>query len=435
MVRPLDSLAFHAYVRRLGFTHRTQELLAHIRSSPPSRIPGARHGNMPVWYPSKKMQCVIKAESAKVEFAFLLQAEHDDDVLEIWDQPPSIPLAYRDRRNRLQRPLHTADYFVFRSRACGWIECKPTQELVKQVVTRPHRYRLDEQGRWRCPPGEAFAEEYGLTYHIWASDQIRWAAQDNWLFLEDYYQDLECLAIPETVLARLTQVVAAHPGILLADLRVAADLPADLIHVAIARHALYVDLARHRLSDPWHTPVFPDRRTARAYEHRAAAATRSPSVSATVLRPGRLISWDGRTWQIAEVGPTEIRLAGAGSGSFPLARSALEALVRDGTIALRALEEAGPASIAAAGRSLLERARDVDLATAVFRNRVIHPEQYADDAQESVAAPAAATIPARTKRRWRQWYAEAEDRYGSGFIGLIPQFARAGRKRAASAAD
>src|SRR5713226_6923065 len=70
--------------------------------------------NMPVWYPSKKMQCIIKAESTKVEFPFLLQAEHDQEILEVWDQPPSIPLAYLDRRGRLQQPLHTADYFLFR---------------------------------------------------------------------------------------------------------------------------------------------------------------------------------------------------------------------------------------------------------------------------------------------------------------------------------
>src|SRR2546426_11210147 len=115
MRRPLDGIAFQTYIRRLGFSRDTQELLTHIRSSPPSRTPGARHGNMPVWYPSKKMQCIIKAESAKVEFAFLLQAEHDETVLEFWDQPPAIPLEYQDRRNRLQRPLHTADYFLFGS--------------------------------------------------------------------------------------------------------------------------------------------------------------------------------------------------------------------------------------------------------------------------------------------------------------------------------
>ena len=244
MAKPLDGITFQAYVRRLGFSRETQELLTHIRSSPPSRTPGARRGNMPVWYPSKKMQCIIKAESAKVEFAFLLATEHDDTILEIWDQPPAIPLEYRDKRNRIQRPLHTPDYFIFGYQECGWIECKPTQELVRQAETRPNRYMLDEHGIWRCPPGEAFAAHYGLTYRIWSSDEANWAAQDNALFLEDYYQDLERLFVPEVVLDTLYQIVDEHPGIMLADLQTAADtISADLINIAIAKHALYVDLA------------------------------------------------------------------------------------------------------------------------------------------------------------------------------------------------
>ncbi len=188
MARPLDGIALLAYIRRLKLSKETHELLTHIRSSPPSRTPGARRGNMPVWYPSKKMQCIIKAESTKVEFPFLLTAEHDDDVLEIWDQPPSIPLEYRDLRGHLQRPMHTADYFVFRYRECGWVECQPAQELLKQAEKRPNRYMQDSHGIWRCPPGEAFAAKYGLTYRVWSSDQINWAVQENSLFLEDYYQ-------------------------------------------------------------------------------------------------------------------------------------------------------------------------------------------------------------------------------------------------------
>src|SRR5437588_6821649 len=69
MAKPLDGVALPAYFRRLGYERSTRDLLIHIRNSPPSRTPGARRGNMPVWYPSKKMQCIIKAESAKVEFA------------------------------------------------------------------------------------------------------------------------------------------------------------------------------------------------------------------------------------------------------------------------------------------------------------------------------------------------------------------------------
>src|SRR5216684_7257743 len=235
MAKPLDGIELLAYSHRLHFPKETQELLTSIRSLPPSRTPGARHGNMPVWYPSKKMQCIIKAESAKVEFAFLLQAEHDDTVLEMWDQPPPIPLEYPDKRGRVQRPLHTADYFLFGYQECGWIECKPSQELVKQAERRPNRYLQDAHGVWRCPPGEAFAATYGLTYRVWSSDQINWAVQDNTLFLEDYYQDLERLTVPDTTLEILHQLVEDHPGITLADLHEASpNVPADLVNIAIA---------------------------------------------------------------------------------------------------------------------------------------------------------------------------------------------------------
>src|SRR2546428_13673850 len=314
MAKPLDGVALQAYFRRFGFPRETRELLMHIRSSPPSRTPGARRGNMPVWYPSKKMQCIIKAESTKVEFPFLLQAEHDDDVLEVWDQPPSIPLEYRDLRGRLQQPIHTADYFVFRYQACGWIECKPAQELSRLVEKQPHRYQLDEQGVWRCPPGEAFAAKYGLSYQVWSSDQINWAAQENALFLEDYYQDLDRLTVKGQTLARLFRLVEEHPGILLSDLQRASELPADLINIAIARHDLYVDLATYRLSEPWRTPVF-----------------RSKGLSRACV-------------QVKDQSDEK----------------------------MLALKEQQASHIASEGQALLEQAHDVDLATAVFRNRVIH---------------------------------------------------------------
>jgi putative transposase len=374
MARPLDGIGLLAYCRRHGFGRATQALLAHIRSSPPSRIPGARRGNMPVWYPSKKMRCIIKAESHKVEFAFLLQAEHDDDILEVWDQPPAIQLEYPDQHNRIQRPMHTADYFLFGREQCGWIECKPTQELVKQAEKRPNRYILVDD-IWRCPPGETYAAKYGLTYRVWTSDQINWAAQENWLYLKDYSSDLERLVIPEAAKATLHRLVDEHPGILLSTLRAAAiDIPADLINIAIARHDLYVDLATYRLSEPWRTPVFRSRQLARA-------CVKSESRAKDELM---------------------------GHATTP--------------------EQAS--SITLEGRILLEQARDVDLATAVFRNRVINPDQYDDDEQTQVT-PQAQTIPARTKRRWWRFYRDAELRYGSGFIGLLPQFARAGRKRGA----
>src|SRR6266571_1575882 len=371
MTRPLDGIALLTYFRRLKFSKEAQGLLTDIRTSPPSRTPGARRGNMPVWYPSKKMQCIIKAESHKVEFAFLLQAEHSDDVLEVWDQPPAIQLEYKDKRNRVQRPMHTADYFIFGTKECGWIECKPTQELVKQAESRPNRYVLDDGDTWRCPPGEAFAAKYGLTYRVWTSDQINWAAQENWLYLEDYYADLERLVAPEAALELLYRQIESHPGMLLSALRMATpELPADLINIAIARHDLYVDLATHRLSEPWRTPVFRSQRLARArtkpQAKKEVGACSTPAESSSSLTPE--------------------------------------------------------------GQELLDLAREMDLATAIFRNRIINPDQYHDDEQVQVNARAE-TIPARTKRRWQMLYQEAEHLYGSGLIGLLPKVAKSGRKR------
>src|SRR6266700_5840439 len=369
MARHLEGIRLLTYCRRLKLSKEAQQLVKEIRDSPPSRTPGARRGNMPVWYPSKKMQCIIKAESAKVEFAFLLQAEHDDTVLEFWDQPPAIQLEYRDRRNRIQRPLHTADYFIFGYQECGWIECKPAQELMKQAERRPHRYVLDK-GLWRCPPGETFAAKYGLTYRVWSSEEINWAAQDNWLYLEDYYQDLERLAVPASTLGVLSRLADEYPGLTLADLRArASEIPADQVNIAIATHALYVDLASCRLSEPWRTPVFRTRRLSRAL--------RGPT------------SQDEK-----RIAPTQDLASG----------------------------------LTQEGRELLERASDVDLATAVFRNRVIHPEHYHDEEQELLAERRAA-VPSRTKRRWQQWYREAETRYGRGFLGLLPHYHNCGGLR------
>jgi len=427
MTRPLDGITLQTYVRRLNLQKEAQDQLIAVRSLPPSRLPDSRAGNMPVWYPSKKMQCIMKAESAKVEFAFLLEAEHDDEVIEFWDQPPPIELIYHDRRGHLQQPLHTADYFVFRYQSAGWEECKPVEKLIQFAQQHSKRYVLDEQGQWRCPPGEAFAERLGLTYRVRASDQINWAAQDNWLYLDDYYQDLEQLAIPETELSILFQIVDAHPGITLADLRKAASpIRSEHINIAIASHALYVDLKTHRLTEPEHAPLFLNRKAALAH-HSSNQRADDLGIAAhpVVIEQGSQILWDSKPWRIA-VGQTELTLVCAEGKPIPLSRSAFESLVKEGKIVGTQTET--HSSMTVEGEILLDLAREVDLATATFRDRVIHPEQYHDDEQEEIAVRAA-TIPARTKRLWRQLYREAEITYGSGYIGLLPHFTNRGGTR------
>ena len=147
MKRALSGIAFKTYSRRLGFSKEAIDKLTHIRSAPPTRTPKSNKGNVAVWYPSKKMGFIVKAESHKVEFAQVLEAEHDEEVLEYYDQPPPIPLEYLDTHNRLRNVLYTPDYFIFRYGSAGWVECKPTQELIRQAQRRPGRIQMDKRGK------------------------------------------------------------------------------------------------------------------------------------------------------------------------------------------------------------------------------------------------------------------------------------------------
>jgi putative transposase len=429
VTRPLDGLALHTYCRRLGFSQDAETLIATIRSSPPHRTPRGNHGNMPVWYPSKKMSCVIKAESHRVEFAFLLEAEYGDDVLEYFDQPsPPLRLEYRDKQGHRQTPLHTADYFVLSYHAAGWQECKPVEELTRLADSQPNRYVLDAQGRWRCPPGEAYAARLGLTYQVRASDQINWVAQENWLVLEDYYHDLERLEVPEDVLLTLRRVVDETPGMTLAEIhRVTPSLPTDWINIAIAKRHMYVDLLAHRLTDRGRTPVYPDEPTARAWTHRTPHPVQhDPSAHPVLMEHGQQIAWDGHPWIIGNIGETEVTLISKIGLPFALAKTAFEVLVKESKIVGRMTSL--PSNFTEEGRTRLAQASEQDLATAVFRHRVIHPEAY-DDEEQRRLVPHIAAVPLRTKYHWQRLDREGDSMYGSGFIGLLPRYQQCGGAR------
>ncbi len=82
MVKPLDGHAFDTYCPRLGFKEETCKLIALIRASPIGCNPRGSKGNVWVWYPSKKMPSIIKAESRRDEFPRFLEPEYDDDALD-----------------------------------------------------------------------------------------------------------------------------------------------------------------------------------------------------------------------------------------------------------------------------------------------------------------------------------------------------------------
>src|SRR5713101_2381825 len=113
----LTVIELAGWCERLGLSAEARAVIETIRSSPPARRVRSATGNVSVRYPSRKMGVTIQAESHRVELAALYEYEYDAQVLEFYDQPPPIKLAYEAKNGRQLGVWHTPDFFVIRSDA------------------------------------------------------------------------------------------------------------------------------------------------------------------------------------------------------------------------------------------------------------------------------------------------------------------------------
>ncbi len=242
---------------------QARSVIARVRTSDPARRVGGGKRNVAGRYPSRKMYVTIQFESHRVELAAVYELEHDGDVLEYYDQPPTFKLDYRGATGRHLGVLHTADFFVIRQKTAGWEECKTHEELVQLAQRNENRYQSVDGGGWRCPPGEAHALPLGLYYRVRSSGDINWVFQRNIQFLEDYLRGEVTVAsmAREAVIAR----VGACPGLSLRELfeKTTGIATRDDIHALIALGEIHVDLHSNSLTEPETVSVFRNEAEAR----------------------------------------------------------------------------------------------------------------------------------------------------------------------------
>ena len=135
----LNEQDFAVWVKRTSLSDQARSVVAHIRTSQPARRVGGGRGNVVGRYPSRKMGVTIQFESHRVELPAILELEHNDDVLEYYDQPPSIKLDYSSADGKRLGVLHTPDFFVVREDSAGWEECKTEEELIRLADRNPNR--------------------------------------------------------------------------------------------------------------------------------------------------------------------------------------------------------------------------------------------------------------------------------------------------------
>src|SRR3954447_14221564 len=103
----LNEVELTHWFQRLAIPEQGRAAIHQVRSSDPARRVGGGKRNVAGRYPSKKMGVTIQFESHRVELAAIYELEHDGDVLEYYDQPPTFKLDYRGATGRHLGVLHT----------------------------------------------------------------------------------------------------------------------------------------------------------------------------------------------------------------------------------------------------------------------------------------------------------------------------------------
>ncbi len=419
---------FQQWCHRLSFPSATCDLLSTIRSSPPwRRVQGHAH-NVSGTYASRKMGLTIQFESHTVELWGIYLMEYDPQVLEYYDQPKAISLNYQSPSGRKVVAQHTPDFFVLRSDGAGWEEYKTETRLLELAVSQPYRYQRTEQGGWHCPPGEAYAEQFGLFYHVRSSAELHPTYVRNLIFLEDYLFEY---FVSHEQQSRILEQIEAVPGMTLAALqRVEPRVRLDDVYALIARNHLYVDLYTAPLADHQHVHLYPDQTTAEAHSLLIASRTNAPlprgegifSAGLVSLSVNTSLLWDGRMWRLLNLGNTTTMLLPDVGSPMPISTSLFLQLIDTKTITI--LSQTQPDALtdhAAPLRDMLMEAGPDALAVANRRFQLVQAYlKRKSDLYEGT--------PTRTLRSWVTKFHEAEAAYGSGYVGLLPKTAARGNR-------
>ncbi|MEL6442349.1 MAG: DDE-type integrase/transposase/recombinase [Cyanobacteria bacterium J06621_8] len=406
----LSKSEFYAWCDFLGLSHQAQEIIQRIRTSEPSRNVGGGSKNVFGRYPSRKMGVTIQFESHKVELPFIYQLEHDDDVLEYYDQPNTIKLDYSGKNGRKLGVLHIPDFFVIRKNSAGWEECKTEEQLKKLADKSPNRYISSEDNRWYCPPGENYANQFGLYYHLCPDSDINWNIQRNLVFLEDYLRT-ENLEVENLAKEKIIRSISKNPGTTLSEL-LNSEVSADEIYTLIAQGEIYLDFSSYLLAEPNKCLIFLDSQIAKAHSLMTASVKADSEIvsPAIELAIGTSIFWDGKALTIVHLGDTEIILRGEQENLIQLKRLEFEALVQQGKIAN--LKSDQPKTISSEGWDKFYKASPEDQAEALRRYEVIKPYLEGAKREYEVISP-------RTIRDWKAKYLAAQQKEGCGYLGLL----------------
>ena len=417
----MNSNEFEHWCRQQNYSTQTVDLIAGIRSSPPSRRVQGRTKNVSGVYPSRKMGVTIQFESHTVELWAIYQMEHDPDVKEFYDQPPPFKIQYKNFLGRNIGHYHTPDFFVLRKKGGCWEEWKTVKELEKLSQKYPGRYQKTTSNEWRCPPGEVHAAQYGLKYRVRTDSELNPVFTQNLMFLEDYLGFKSNLA-PSTT-SQIIKLVTDNPGLTIkALLSELVGVCANDVYILIATEQLYVDMSAVHLYEHWRTRLWIDQSLADAYKKADSNSinTKTVNIYPKTLLPNIVLIWDRTRWTLVNYGETKTTLLPESGFPIELPSEFFLQLLDSGVMHLH--DGVADTTINEAVRKIWDAASPANLKEA---NRKFNIVQAYFQKNTDIYKD----IKPRTLRRWVQLFREAELEHGCGYVGLLPRTSSQGNRK------
>lgn len=414
----MDLLQFKDWADKLGLTEETINEIQKVRLAPPARRVGGGKQNVSGRYSSRKMQCTIQFESHKVELPTIFELEFNDDVLEYYDQPTQIKVMY-NKNNKTNAYWKTADFFVIEKEKAYWLECKTEEELISLSQKNPDRYYLLNDS-WIFEPGIVYAEKFNLEFIIKSSKTINWILQRNIIFLEDYL--IRNYKIDNKNEQKIKDIISSHSGITLEQLMDLSSASTDDIYILIAKQIIYVDLNRDLLIEPNKTMVYLSNDQYKSLTIVSEVSFKNSS-SKIELEPGKLFNWrnSGR-WKILNIDYVldKVFIYNESNNKYlELPIGVFEGYISKGYITgiVSDLESEKQSNL----KSIISSASDSDLSVANKRYEIVV------DFLNGLKIEGL-DVTDRTLRNWVKKYKEANELYGNGFVGLLPQTKHKGNR-------
>lgn len=408
----------------LGIPPNGQALIRRIRDGLPSAPIRTSRKAGKTRYASLKMPFVTEGAADSTEWAAMVHWDHDDETDEFYPQPEALKITHKvGSTERNSTHYTTPDYLRVTKAGFAFVECKTEEELIELAKESPDRFQRQDDGRWRSPPAERAAAEFGCQFVVRSSRENNWTLIENYELLKDYY-----LGSPKepTVEARAQladrlkdqawcsafELIHIEPAIL-----------ADDLYMMLVRGEVFFPINESRLSDQENALFFRDKESFLAL--RTMLGTKVPGEFGRDLSielvGGEVLAWDGNLWTVINPGKEVITLRRADGEQVgelaELSQSALAKLLK--AEKLKLLSTTVSAALGSA-HDLLRKAKPKDVKEARHRYQVLFDQTQASENPLS-------TRSKRSRAYWLREFRDAEAQYGYGFVGLLPK--RSGNRR------